>query len=168
VRRLARCFSVALTALVLVAVAACDSAERPDLHATTPVGAASAGATDGPRNSAVPEPGSEFPDLDIPADAQMLVPILHGTGSRDTPKFSIPRMKYSVYLACTGSGTLRVGDRETKPAPCDGRTRRAHTISAAKSATVSIASDGSVRWSVAVVDTDDFKFSTPKPTNSSA
>ena len=93
---------------------------------------------------------------------------MHGTTAAVTPQFDIPRKKYSVVVACMGSGTITVDNVKSKPKPCDGRTRRAHVYTDAKTAVVPITPHGAIRWSVAVVDSDIIVFAEPTPTSTRA
>lgn len=155
-------YPLAITA-TLFAVTACDSTAGRGEGPTTPAGTAtseSAGpGTSGPGG----QPTSpDFPALDIPTAATILVPVLHGTTSTQTPEFTIPRQKYTVYLICSGTGQVTLDDQESKTPPCDGRTRRSHVITGETSTVVHIRTRGSVRWSAAVVDLDGFQI-TPAP-----
>lgn len=149
-----RAVGVLVATMTSLTMAACDSPGAPESQHAAPTGTATSAA---PGTT----PSSEFPELDLPAAARILVSVLHGTKATDTPPFDTPQMKYTVYVVCTGGGTVTVDDDEPKPIPCDGQTRRSHVITGARSTVVPIRPHGSVRWSVAVVDTDDFSFTTP-------
>jgi hypothetical protein len=145
----------ALAVTLAVAAAACDAGGD---H-SSPAPATPAPATPAPSSPA--PAASPYPDLSIPAAEHVLVPVMHGTGAADTPPFPVRGMKYAVWIVCTGKGTITIDAEDMKNRPCDGATRRAHIITGDKTAVVPIRPHGSVRWSVAVVDDDNFHISDP-------
>ncbi|MEH0937890.1 hypothetical protein [Micromonospora psammae] len=71
-------------------------------------------------------------------------------------------MEYTIYSVCTGGGTITLRGDDSKAVRCDGLTHRWHVFTRAKSDVVPIRPHGSsVRWSVAVVDTEGRSFTTP-------
>ncbi|GGJ92271.1 hypothetical protein GCM10010123_22610 [Pilimelia anulata] len=146
-------------AALLLAATGCDSPG----HQTSP-----SAATRPPTATSQPVPSaaaSEFPELRIPDGINLVVPVTHGTAAVDTPRFTVAEMKYTLYVACTGSGKLSVDNLDTKAFPCDGVVDRHRVTTEDKTHVVTIRPRGSVRWSVAVGDGDDFDVVTPAPSD---
>jgi hypothetical protein len=85
---------------------------------------------------------------------------MSGTGAAKTPAFTVSEKKFTIRVACKGHGsvTVKTGDLG-EAVPCDGTPRRVHVGTDRKTATVTITPSrgGSLRWTVAVVLTEDFK-----------
>lgn len=145
-----------LCAGLLSALAACDSSrEEPDEARTTD----GAGATVSP---AAPTPdrssaASVDPPLTIAPTDRVIVAPMSGSGSAKTVRFPIKFEKFTAKIACLDEGSIAVSSEgQAIEVPCDGNPRRIHVATDSPKGQVAISADGTQKWSIAVVVTDDF------------
>jgi hypothetical protein len=82
---------------------------------------------------------------------------MSGTAAQRTPKFTVTEHKYTIRVACEGTGEVTVTPQSTgETVPCDGKARRVHVATDETVASVAVAVTGAARWTVAIVLTEDF------------
>ncbi|MBG0854652.1 hypothetical protein I2W78_23110 [Streptomyces spinoverrucosus] len=95
--------------------------------------------------------------LDLPADAEILIPETRGGGSTDLPVFKPETDVYTIYATCTGKGRMTIVDRnnpgdDPSKIGCNGpiTVGRVFTEITTQKLSVQIRG-GTANWTLAVV-----------------
>lgn len=164
--RWAQTGTLLVVGLIVGAISACrPGAPRSDAAPATSVptpfstpAATSSGTSASPR----PVPASSFPSIAIRPGDRALIRPMSGTRNRRTPTFKVTGNRFTVEAICVGKGTVTIVPRTTGVSiPCDGSPRHIQVISDQHEAAVKIVTAGSVRWTVAVLLTEDSATSGP-------
>ncbi|GAA2236161.1 hypothetical protein [Streptomyces indiaensis] len=149
-------YAIAPTLLILLLTTACSGTSDGD--ETSPPASAAPSATGSSSSlGAAPSSPATPRAFDLPAKAKILVPVTTGEGSTDLPVFKPESDVYTVYVNCTGKGTMTLVDRnapddDPSKIGCNGPTTHGRIYTDVVPQKLAVRTDGgTVHWTLAVI-----------------